>query len=239
MREVSFHLASGRILGIVGRTGSGKSTLSRLLFRLYDPQSGEIRVGNHPLPTLQLRSLRHHIGMVTQEVQIFHASVRDNLTLFNSTISDEQIKQALVEVEMSGWLATLPNGLDTIIGAAGEGLSAGEAQLLAFARVFLSNPGIIVLDEASSRLDPATEHRIEQAIHKLLAGRTALVIAHRLKTIQRVDDILLLENGRIREWGTRADLEKDPNSHFSRLLHTAPASDNSIANQPELATDRD
>ncbi|GHO85343.1 ABC transporter ATP-binding protein [Dictyobacter formicarum] len=237
LQQLSFHLAAGRVLGIVGRTGSGKSTLSRLLFRLYDPQVGEIRLNDQPLPTLQLRSLRQHIGMVTQEVQLFHATVRDNLTLFNSAISDEKIKKALLEVDLANWLATLPDGLDTMLGTAGEGLSAGEAQLLAFARVFLTNPGIVVLDEASSRLDPATEHQIERAVDKLLNGRTALVIAHRLKTIQRVDDILLLEEGRIREWGPRMELEQDPDSHFSRLLHTAQEIDSAVTSQPESANE--
>ncbi|GCE23905.1 ABC transporter ATP-binding protein [Dictyobacter kobayashii] len=127
LQQLSFQLAPGRVLGIIGRTGSGKSTLSRLLFRLYDPQDGEIRLNKQPLPTLQLRSLRQHIGMVTQEVQLFHATIRDNLTLFNTAILDEQIQKALATVGLTSWVATLPDGLDTVLGTAGEGLSAGEA----------------------------------------------------------------------------------------------------------------
>ncbi|WP_242527143.1 ATP-binding cassette domain-containing protein [Ktedonosporobacter rubrisoli] len=156
--------------------------------------------------------------MVTQDVQLFHASVRDNLTFFDSSISDAQIMATLEELGLASWCRALPLGLDTELGAEGEGLSAGEAQLLAFTRVFLANPGLVILDEASSRLDPATEHLIERAVDRLLAGRTGIVIAHRLSTIQRADEILILEDGRISEHGERRALASDPASRFSHLL---------------------
>ncbi len=218
IRDLSFTVQPGKVLGILGRTGSGKTTLARLLFRLYDPQSGEIRIGGVPVNGMPLQRVRRRIGMVTQDVQIFHASVRDNLTFFNSTIADEQVVSAIQDVGLTPWLATLPDGLDTRLGSDGAGISAGEAQLLAFTRVLPTNPGLIIFDEASSRLDAATENRIERAISKLFAGRTAIVIAHRLATIQRADDILIIEDGRILEYGNREALASDPNSRFAHLL---------------------
>ncbi|HEV7235479.1 MAG TPA: ABC transporter ATP-binding protein, partial [Ktedonobacteraceae bacterium] len=162
IQHVSFHLPAGNLLGIVGRTGSGKTTLARLLFRLYDPQLGEIWLGGVSSKSVPLHDLRKHVGMVTQDVQIFHATVRDNLTLFNRTIPDAHIVAAIDDIGLSSWLDTLPAGLDSLLGSDGAGLSAGEAQLLAFTRVLLTNPGLVILDEASSRLDPATEQLIER-----------------------------------------------------------------------------
>ncbi|HEU5228660.1 MAG TPA: ABC transporter ATP-binding protein [Ktedonobacteraceae bacterium] len=220
LHHLSFDLQPGKVLGVLGRTGSGKTTLARLILRLYDVQEGEVCIGGRSVQALKLADLRQHIGMVTQDVQLFHASVRDNLTLFNRAISDSHILEALDDLGLSPWYRSLPEGLDTELGSDGEGLSAGEAQLLAFTRVFLTNPGLVILDEASSRLDPATEQLIERAVSKLLAGRTGIVIAHRLATIQRADDIMVLENGRIIEHGERAALATDPASRFYHLLQT-------------------
>jgi ATP-binding cassette subfamily B protein len=155
--------------------------------------------------------------MVTQEVQLFHATVRDNLTLFDDRIGDEKIEQVVRELGLSEWLAGLPAGLDSVL-AANSSLSAGQAQLLAFARVFLAEPGLVILDEASSRLDPATEQLIEKAIDRLLAGRTAIIIAHRLATVGRADEILILDGGQVAEYGPRQQLAADPTSRFARLL---------------------
>ncbi|HMP41267.1 MAG TPA: ABC transporter ATP-binding protein, partial [Roseiflexaceae bacterium] len=218
LHELNFALEPGQVLGLLGRTGSGKSTLTRLLFRLYDPSSGRIRLGGHLLADLALDNVRARIGMVTQEVQIFQASVRDNLTLFNDRIDDQRIFTALDELGLRAWVESLPAGLATNLGAGGMGLSAGEAQLLAFARVLLRDPGLVILDEASSRLDPATERLLEQAVDRLLAGRTAIIIAHRLQTVQRADQIMILDQGRIAEYGARRMLLADPQSQFSNLL---------------------
>jgi ABC-type multidrug transport system fused ATPase/permease subunit len=160
--------------------------------------------------------------MVTQEVQLFHASLRDNLTLFNEGIADAQILEALTHLGLCDWLDGLPAGLDTTL-EAGTSLSAGEAQLLALGRVFLADPGLIILDEASSRLDPATEQLIEHALDTLLAGRTVIIIAHRLATVERADEIMILENGRLLEHGNRLDLAQDSDSRFSHLLKTGMA----------------
>ena len=220
LQDISFCLQPGKVLGVVGRTGCGKTTLARLLLRLYDIQRGEILVGDVPLHGPDLRRLRQRIGMVTQDVQLFHASVRDNLTFFNQDIPDTRIIAVLDDLGLTAWYRSLPNGLDTELGSDGEGLSAGEAQLLAFTRVFLANPGLVILDEASSRLDPATEHMIERAVSKLLNGRTGIMIAHRLGTIQRADEVLILEHGRIIEYGSREKLAANAASRFYHLLQT-------------------
>lgn len=218
LHGVSFAVRPGRVLGILGRTGSGKTTLARLLFRLYDPGSGSVRLGEVDIREAGLGRLRERVGMVTQDVQLFGASLRENLTFFNPGVTTTQLIDALKTLRLWNWVQGLPGGLDTRLAAEGKGLSAGEAQLLAFTRVFLKDPGLVILDEASSRLDPATEALMEQAVDRLFAGRTGLVIAHRLKTVLRADDILILENGRVVEWGERAALAGDPSSRFAQLL---------------------
>lgn len=218
LRDVAFRLGPGRVLGILGHTGSGKTTLARLLPRLYDPDRGAIRLGGTDLRAIRLDDLRGRVALVTQDVQLFHASVRDNLTFFDRAIPDARILAAFDSLGLAAWFRALPDGLDTELAPDGGGLSAGEAQLLAFVRVFLKDPGLIILDEASSRLDLATEALIERAVGRLLAGRTGIIIAHRLRTVERADEILVLEGGRIREWGNRERLAADPASRFHALL---------------------
>lgn len=216
--EVSTVLPAGSVLGLLGRTGSGKTTLTRLLLRLYDPSSGAVRLGGVDLRRVPNADLRARVAVVTQDIQLFSATVRDNLTLFDPTIPDEQLRAALSTLGMGDWVRTLPAGLDTVLASGGTGLSAGQAQLLAFARALLRDPGLIILDEASSRLDPATERQLDHALTRLLEGRTALIIAHRLGTLERVDQLMILEGGCVRERGLRTDLVSDPHSRFSQLL---------------------
>jgi ATP-binding cassette subfamily B protein len=231
LEDISFRLEPGCVLGLLGRTGSGKTTLARLLFRLYDPTAGAIRLSGVDLRELRLAHLRERVTMVTQDVQLFHGTVRHNLTLFDPRIPDARLLHGLEELGLLEWYHALPQGLDTRLGLGGHGLSAGEAQLLAFTRAFLGDPSLVILDEASSRLDPATEQLIERAVDRLLRGgavgragtpparsRTGVVIAHRLATIQRADEIMILEAGRIREHGQRIALARDPASRFSTLL---------------------
>lgn len=220
LSDLSFNLKPGAVLGLLGRTGSGKTTLARLIFRLYDPQSGCIEVHGQDIRNAQLEMLRRNIAIVTQDVQLFRASVRDNLTFFDRSITDEQILATLNELELGDWFRSLPQGLDTELDLGSRSLSAGEAQLLAFTRVFLRNPGLVILDEASSRLDPATEQRLERAIDKLLQNRTAIIIAHRLGTVHRADEIMILERGKVSEYGDRRQLAADSNSRFYQLLQT-------------------
>ncbi len=220
LKTVDFRLEPGKILGLLGRTGSGKTTLARLIFRLYDPQQGAIRLDGVDIREPQLKALRQRVAMVTQDVQLFQATVRDNLTFFDATISDEQIQAVIAQLELADWYNSLPEGLDTKLETGGRGLSAGEAQLLAFTRVFLRDPGLVILDEASSRLDPATEQLIERAVEKLLQNRTAIIIAHRLGTVQRADEVMILQEGAVIEHGDRAQLAGDPGSRFYGLLQT-------------------
>jgi ABC-type multidrug transport system fused ATPase/permease subunit len=216
VHQLTFELPAGKTVGLVGRTGSGKTTIGRLLYRGVDPQRGVVRLGGVDIRTVPLDELRTRVGVVTQEVQLLHASVRDNVTLFDPSISDDRIVAAMTDLGIAPWLAALPDGLDTVL--AGDGsLSAGQAQLLAFARVFLRNPDVILLDEASSRLDPATERLVAQAIRKLLDGRTAVVIAHHLDTVRELDNIIVLESGEIAESGRRTDLVEDGRSRFSAM----------------------
>ncbi|HOU14794.1 MAG TPA: ABC transporter ATP-binding protein [Anaerolineae bacterium] len=222
LHDISFSLPPGTVLGLLGRTGSGKTTLTRLVFRLYDLDAGEIRLGSNgaavDIRDVAVPELRQRVGMVTQNIQLFHATVRDNLTFFDATIPDERILQVIHDLGLGTWYESLTNGLDTELESGGGGLSAGEQQLLAFTRIFLKDPGLVILDEASSRLDPATEHLIERAVDRLVQNRTAIIIAHRLGTVQRADQIMILEGGHIREYGQRAALAADPDSRFYSLL---------------------
>lgn len=220
LSRLSFDLQPGSVLGLLGRTGSGKTTIGRLIFRLYDVNDGCIKINEVNIKDLQLDALRKNIAIVTQDVQLFKASIRENLTFFDRTISDEKIISTLEELELGDWYKNLPNGLDTELETGSRSLSAGEAQLLAFTRVFLKNPGLVILDEASSRLDPATEVKLENAIDKLLKNRTAIIIAHKLDTVQRADDILILERGNVLEYGNRKSLAEDSTSRFHQLLQT-------------------
>ncbi|MCT9930387.1 ABC transporter ATP-binding protein/permease [Planotetraspora sp. A-T 1434] len=230
LSDVRFTLAPGETLGLVGRTGSGKTTIARMVLRLYDPAEGVVRVGGLDLRDVDPGSARRRMCVVTQDVQLFAASVRDNLTLFRPLADDRRLCAILAEVGLGDWLAGLPDGLDTELGGvtdvtesggAASGVSAGEAQLLAFARALLADPGLVVLDEAASRLDPATERSIERCVDRLLTGRTGVIISHRLSSLSRVDKIAVIADGRVVEYGCREELVADPGSRFSRMLEMA------------------
>ncbi len=218
LRDITVSLAPGRVLGVVGRTGNGKTTLTRLLLRFYDPVAGTVRLGGVDLRTVSLAALRARVGLVSQEVHLFHATLRDNLTLFDDGVSDEQISAALDTLGLTHWLQELPHGLDTLLLSSGVGLSAGQAQVLACARIFLRNPDLVILDEPSSRLDPVTDRMVHIALGRLLVGRTGIIVAHRLSTLAYADDILVLEDGQVREYGSRLALTADPTSRFAALL---------------------
>ncbi|MEK4073221.1 ABC transporter ATP-binding protein [Paenibacillus sp. FSL R5-0486] len=220
LQDITFAIKPGERLGIIGRTGSGKSSLSRVLLRLYNLDRGTIRVGGTDITKLSLQALYRRVGMVTQDVQLFDGTLRDNLTLFNGDVSDQMIKETTDRLGLSQWINSQPEGLNTYLAAGGASLSAGEAQLFALTRVFLTEPSLVILDEPSSRLDAATEGMLQSAIDQLMKQSTGVIIAHRLATLEKVDRIMVLGDGKVLEFGAREELASNPASHYARLLIT-------------------
>lgn len=218
LTDVTLSLGAGRSVGIVGRTGSGKTTFSRIVLRLVEASSGSVRLGGVPIDEIPLTELRHRVALVPQEVELVGGTIRDNVTLFDPAPSNDAVADALRAVGLD---ALADGGVERALGAGGAGLSAGEAQLLAMARVWLRNPDIVVLDEATARVDPETERRLETAVQNLMRGRTTLIIAHRLSTLREVDDIIVFDAGRVVEHGARDVLAGDGHSRFGRLLELA------------------
>ena len=215
---VSLRIDAGRSIGIVGRTGSGKTTFIRLVLRLVEPISGRIELGGVPIADIPKAELRRRVALVPQEVELLSGSIRDNVALFDPEPTEDDVIAALRAVGLD---ALADGGVERVLGAGGAGLSAGEAQLLAMARVWLRDPDVVVLDEATARVDPVTEARLQTAIRALMRGRTTLVIAHRLSTLRDVDDIAVFERGLVVENGPRAALAEDTGSRFHRLLSLA------------------
>lgn len=201
IEDLSLHISAGESVALVGATGAGKSTLAKLIARFYDPQAGTVSIDGHDLRDVTVASLRAQLAVVPQEGHIFAGTLRDNLLLGDPDADDARIRAALEAVD-GGLLASLPDGLDTAVSERGSGLSAGQRQLVSFARALLAEPRLLILDEATSSVDVHTEHRIERAMETLLAGRTAVLIAHRLSTIRNADRIVVLDQGRIVEQGS-------------------------------------
>jgi len=206
LRDVDLHVPPGQTLALVGATGAGKSTFAKLVARFYDPQKGTVRVDGNDLRGVQQRALRRQLGIVPQEGFLFSGSVRENVAFGRPDASEEEIEAAIAAVGATDFVAKLPQGLETEVGERGIQLSAGQRQLVAFARALLAEPRILILDEATSNVDVRTEKTIERGLERLLHGRTAIVIAHRLSTIRRAGKIVVLENGQIAEQGTHDDL---------------------------------
>jgi len=206
LRGVDLHVPPGQTLALVGATGAGKSTFAKLVARFYDPQRGTVRVDGHDLRTLRQRALRRQLGIVPQEGFLFSGSVHENVAFGRPEASEEEIQAALAAVGADEFVAALPEGIETEVGERGIQLSAGQRQLIAFARALLAEPRILILDEATSNVDVRTERTIERGLERLLHGRTAIVIAHRLSTIRRAGKIVVLEGGQIAEQGTHDEL---------------------------------
>src|SRR5215831_9954146 len=206
LQEVSFTAPSGQLTALVGPSGAGKTTITHLVARLYDPREGTIRIGGHDLRDLTLDSLHSAVGVVTQDAHMFHDTIRANLTYAKPSATEEELVQACRAAQIWDLVASLPDGLDTVVGDRGYRLSGGEKQRLAIARLLLKAPSVVVLDEATAHLDSESEVAVQRALKTALTGRTSLVIAHRLSTIREADQILVIDDGRVRERGTHEEL---------------------------------
>lgn len=216
LRDVNLFLPAGDTLALVGRTGSGKSTLASLVSRAVEPPRGSIFLGGVDIHDIDLQQLRAAIGVVTQRTEILAGTLAENITLFGDASRDE-VEGAVAELGLTDWVAGLPQGLDTLLGPGGTRLSAGEEQLVAFARLLIRNVRVVVLDEATARMDPLTEHRVVAAADRLLRGRTGVLIAHRLSTIERAPHVAVLDHGVVVQEGLRATLAGEPGA-FRDLL---------------------
>jgi ATP-binding cassette subfamily B protein len=219
LEDISFEVPPGQLVALVGPSGAGKTTLTYLIPRLYDPTSGSIRIDGFDLRDVTLDSLSAQIGMVTQETHLFHDTIRTNLLYARLDATQEELEAACKAANIHDFIAALPDGYDTVVGERGYRLSGGEKQRLALARVILKDPRILVLDEATSHLDSESEVLIQEALKRVMAGRTSIVIAHRLSTILAADQILVLDRGQIIERGAHANLlEQD--GLYASLYHT-------------------
>ncbi|MFI0349606.1 ABC transporter ATP-binding protein [Actinomadura sp. 9N407] len=210
LHEVNAAIAPRSRVAVVGETGSGKTTFAKLLTRLMDPASGQVLVDGVPLKDVRFSSLRERIVMVPQDGFLFDASLADNIRYGRLDATDEDLALALTELGLADWLDGLPRGLETPVGQRGESMSAGERQLVALARAYIADPDLLVLDEATSAVDPATEVRIQRALEGLTRGRTAISIAHRLSTAESADEVIVFDAGRIVQRGAHADLVAEP-----------------------------
>ncbi len=219
LHAISFHVRPGEVAAFVGPSGAGKTTITQLVPRFYDPQAGSVLVDDHDLRSVRLDSLRRHIGIVTQETYLFHDTVANNLRYGKPDATNAELEAAARAANIAEFLAALPDGYETVVGERGHKLSGGERQRLAIARVLLKDPRILILDEATSSLDYENEAAIQRALEVVMRGRTSLVIAHRLSTILAADVIFVIDEGRIVESGRHATLLAR-GGLYSRLYRT-------------------
>ncbi len=216
LRDITLYVEAGHTLALVGRTGSGKSTLASLLSRADEPPPGTIFLGGADITTLDLHELRRRVGVVTQRTEILAGTLAENITLF-AAVPREEVQAAVDELGLTDWVAGLPEGLDTLLGPGGTTLSAGEEQLVAFARLLVRHVQVVVLDEATARMDPVTEARVVSAADRLISGRTGILVAHRLSTIERAEAVAVLDHGTVIQHGSRDELAL-VDGPFRRLL---------------------
>jgi ATP-binding cassette subfamily B protein len=206
LHDFDFKARAGHRIALVGPSGSGKSTVVSLLFRFYDPSEGTILFDGQPIADMQLHSLRRNLALVPQEVLLFGGSIRENIAYGKPGATDEEIRHAAQQANAAQFIDTLPEGYDTLVGERGTQLSGGQRQRIAIARAILADPAILILDEATSSLDAESERLVQDALDKLMENRTSIIIAHRLSTVRRADQILVLSGGVILERGTHDEL---------------------------------
>ncbi|WP_427893155.1 ATP-binding cassette domain-containing protein [Kribbella sp. GL6] len=232
LRDVNLRVLDGQTIALVGRTGSGKSTLASLISRAVEAPPGTVFLAGHDVRDLDLQKLRAAIGVVTQKTEILAGSLAQNVALFNDDLPRSVIEAAVVELGLAAWVAGLPDGLDTLLGPGGTSLSAGEEQLVAFARLLVRDVRVVILDEATARMDPLTERLVIAASDRLLSGRTGVLIAHRLSTIARAPLVAVLDHGRVVQQGVRAELALSPGPFREQLLAGESAYDGHPADSP-------
>ena len=219
LHQVSFHAASGQLTALVGLSGAGKTTITALAARIYDPNEGAVRIGGHDLRDVTMESLHNAVGVVPQDAHLFHDTIRANLAYARLEATEPELVEACEAVQIWDLISHLPDGLDTVVGDRGHRLSGGEKQRVAIARLLLKAPTVVVLDEATAHLDSESEVAVQRALKAALAGRTSLVIAHRLSTIREADQILVVDAGRVTERGTHAELLAS-GGRYADLYHT-------------------
>jgi ABC-type multidrug transport system fused ATPase/permease subunit len=220
LRDIDLDIAANRRVAIVGETGSGKTTFAKLLTRLMDPSSGTVALSGVPLPQVSFESLRRRVLLVPQDGFLFDTSIAENVRFGRPELSDLDLELAFSQLGLSDWLESLPAGLATQVGERGEALSVGERQLVCLVRAFVADPDVLVLDEATSSVDPATEARLQRALDEVTRGRTTIAIAHRLSTAESADEVIVFDRGRVVQRGRHASLVAQADSVYARL-HSA------------------
>lgn len=217
LKDISFEVKAGEMLGIVGRSGAGKSTLVNLISRLYDPVEGYIKIDGIDVKKMGFKELRESIAMVSQETYIFMGTVAENIAYARPEATRKEIIEAAMQASAHDFICKMPQGYDTIIGSSGRTLSGGEKQRISIARAILANPRILILDEATSAVDTETEQAIQESLEKLVKGRTTLSIAHRLSTLRNADKLIVIDDGKITESGTHAELIEKKGTYYKLM----------------------
>jgi ATP-binding cassette subfamily B protein len=237
LRDVSFAIEPGQTVAIVGHTGAGKTTIISLLMRFYDVQNGAIRIDGVDIKDMDLSELRRRFGVVLQDPFLFTGTVEGNIRLGTQWIADEDVEKAAEDVNLADFIRSLPQGFKEEVHERGSTLSTGQKQLISFARALAHNPKILILDEATSSVDTETEFRVREALNRMVEGRTSVIIAHRLSTVQRADKIIVMHKGQVREMGTHQQLLAQRGVYYK--LYELQYKDQEVITAPPITTSAD